>query len=52
MTEPQHERTVGATAGLPGDNAAPQTSQISDDERDETVSTAGVAPPDEDDGAR
>ncbi len=49
MTEPQREHTVGATAGLPGANAAPQNSELTDDERDETVSAGDVAPPAEDD---
>jgi hypothetical protein len=44
MTQP--ESTPGKTAGLPGENATPQNSQITDDERDETVSAADVAPPD------
>jgi hypothetical protein len=49
MTETNRETTPGATGGLPGDHAAPQNSELSDDERDETVSTAGVAPPTHDD---
>lgn len=40
--------TPGTTGGLPGENAAPQNSEVTDDERDETVSTADVAPPDSD----
>ena len=47
MTE--RETTTGATAGLPGDNSAPQNSRTTDDERDETVAAADVAPV-EDDG--
>lgn len=50
MTEQQRETTPGATAGLPGANAAPQNSETTDDERDETVSTADVAPPEDDPG--
>jgi hypothetical protein len=51
MTEQQREHSVGATGGLPGANAAPQNSELSDDERDETVSAGDVAPP-ADDAAR
>ncbi len=40
---------AGKTGGLPGQNADPRTAEISDDERDETVATAGVASPAEDD---
>lgn len=39
--------TPGQTAGLPGANAAPGTAEISDDARDETVATAGVADPEQ-----
>ena len=46
MTERERETTTGATAGLPGDQAAPQNSELTDDERDETVAMADVAPPD------
>jgi hypothetical protein len=45
MTSP----TPGRTSGLPGENAAPATSEVTDDERDETVSAADVAPVDADD---
>ena len=41
--------TPGTTGGLPGENADPRNSEVTDDERDETVSTADVAPPAEDD---
>jgi hypothetical protein len=44
----QPQSGTGTTAGLPGANADPRTSDISDDERDETVATADVAPPDSD----
>ncbi len=47
MTE-QPQSGTGKTAGLPGGNADPRTSDITDDERDETVATADVAPPDSD----
>jgi hypothetical protein len=40
---------AGKTAGLPGQNADPQTAEITDDERDETVSMADVTPAEEDD---
>ena len=43
MTQP----TPGQTAGLPGENAAPQNAETTDDERDETVSAADVAPVDD-----
>ena len=46
MSDPSPERSAGATGGLPGANAAPQNSELSDDERDETVATADVAPVD------
>jgi hypothetical protein len=49
MTEREQETSVGATGGLPGDNAAPQNSELTDDERDETVAMGEVAPPDSDD---
>ncbi len=38
----------GATAGLPGENAAASNSELSDDERDETVAMSEVARPDDD----
>jgi len=38
----------GATSGLPGENADPRTSEITEDERDDSVSMADVAPPDAD----
>ena len=44
----QPQTGTGKTAGLPGENADPQTSQITDDERDETVAMGDVAPPDSD----
>ena len=40
--------STGATAGLSGGNADPRTAGLSSDERDETVATADVAPPDSD----
>ncbi|MDP9496837.1 MAG: ATP-binding cassette domain-containing protein [Actinomycetota bacterium] len=46
MSNPSRERSAGATGGLPGANAAPQNSELSDDERDETVAMADVAPVD------
>lgn len=46
MTEKQQETSVGATAGLPGDNAAPQNSELTDDERDDRVAMGDVTPPD------
>ena len=45
MTDPQNAPTAGQTAGLPGANAAPGTNELTDDERDETVSAADVADP-------
>jgi hypothetical protein len=39
---------VGKTGGLPGQNADPRMSELSDDERDETVAMADVARPEED----
>ncbi len=51
MTDRQRETSVGATAGLPGDNAAPQNSELPDDERDDTVAMGDVAPPDSDEQA-
>ncbi len=48
MTERQRETAVGATGGLPGENAAPQNSELSDDERDDTVAMVDVAPPEND----
>jgi hypothetical protein len=47
MTSP--ESTPGATGGLPGENAAPQNSELTEDERDETVAMGDVAPPQDDD---
>ena len=44
----QPQTGTGKTAGLPGANADPQTRQITDDERDETVAMGDVAPPDSD----
>ncbi len=44
----QPQTGTGKTAGLPGGNADPRTSQITDDERDETVAMGDVAPPDSD----
>ena len=41
----QPQSGTGKTAGLPGGNADPRTSDITDDERDETVAAAAdVAP--------
>ena len=48
MSESTPETGTGATAGLPGENAAPQNSEITPDERDETVAMGDVAPPDDD----
>jgi len=49
MTEQPHQQTgAGKTAGLPGQNADPATSELSDDERDETVAMGDVAPPEAD----
>ena len=47
MTE-QPQTGTGTTAGLPGQNADPRTAEITDDERDETVSMGDVAPLDGD----
>jgi hypothetical protein len=47
MTERQD--SAGATAGLPGEQAAPQNSELTEDERDETVAMRDVAPPENDD---
>ncbi len=44
----QPQTGAGKTAGLPGANADPVTAETTDDERDETVATADVAPPDGD----
>ncbi len=44
----QPQTGTGKTAGLPGGNADPRTAETTDDERDETVATADVAPPDSD----
>ena len=46
MSQQPHETSTGATAGLPGENAAPQNTELTDDERDETVAMGDVAPPD------
>ena len=46
----QPQSGTGKTAGLPGSNADPRTSELTDDERDETVATADVATPDSDAG--
>ncbi len=48
VTDRQRETSVGATGGLPGENAAPQNSELSDDERDDTVAMVDVAPPEND----
>jgi len=49
MSEQPHPQTgAGKTAGLPGQNADPVTSKLSDDERDESVAMADVAPPEDD----
>lgn len=42
MTE---QAGTGKTAGLPGEHADPQTAEVTDDERDETVAMGDVAPP-------
>ena len=44
----QPQTGTGKTAGPPGGNADPRTAEITDDERDESVATADVAPPDSD----
>ena len=44
----QPQTGTGKTAGLPGGNADPRTSETTDDERDETVAMGDVAPPDSD----
>lgn len=47
---PQHTPSVGETGGLPGSNAAPQNSELSDDEKADTVSAlgpVGAAPTDD-----
>ncbi len=49
MTERQRETSIGATGGLPGENAAPQNSELPDDELDDTVARASVRPPHADD---
>ena len=51
MSDAPRESSSGATAGLPGANAAPQNSELTDDERDETVAMGGVAPLPADDEA-
>ena len=40
--------STGATEALPGGDADPRTAALSSDERDETVATPDVAPPDGD----
>jgi hypothetical protein len=42
----QPQSGTGKTAGLPGGNADPRTAEVTDDERDESVAMADVAPPD------
>ena len=44
MTERPRETSVGATGGLPGENAAPQNSELTDDQLDDTVAMGDVAP--------
>ncbi len=39
----QHAPSVGATGGLPGANAAPETAQLSEEEMADTVSGTGSA---------
>ncbi len=51
MTERERETSVGATGGLPGENAAPQNTGLTEDERDDTVSMADVASPENDEVA-
>lgn len=41
--QPDRATTVGETGGLPGRNAAPEASQLSEDEMADTVSGAGPA---------
>ena len=43
MTDTPHETSVGATAGLPGENAAPETRELSDDELASTVAMGDVS---------
>ena len=48
MSSSDQSPRPGQTAGLPGANAAPANSELTDDERDETVAMSEVARPDDD----
>lgn len=46
MTEQPHATSQGQTGGLPGANAHPDTTKLSDDQIADTVATGDVAAPD------
>jgi hypothetical protein len=49
MTEHQHETSIGATGGLPGANAAPENSELTDDQLADSVAMSDVAAVEDDD---